>query len=264
MDASTAKGRLAGKVAIVTGAAGGIGGATALRFAREGAKVVAMDLAGALDKTPDRAAWDEMGIVPVAVDLADRDDTDAAVARALAVFGAPDVLVTAAALKGGANFLAVTDDDWDRYIDVNLTGTFRVCRAVAKAMIAAGKAGRIVTIGSVNSFMSEPNAAQYVAAKGGVAMLTRAMAVDLARYGILANMIAPGPIAVPNAADQYEEPKLAASLHDEVALARPGLPEDCATAALFLAEDENRYTTGSTITVDGGLMAMIFGAMRDG
>jgi len=260
MDTSAAKGRLAGKVAIVTGAAGGIGGATATRFAREGARVVAMDLAQALDE----AQWEGGAIVPVPVDLADRDDTDRGVAKALAVFGAPDVLVTAAALKGGANFLAVSDDDWDRYIAVNLTGTFRVCRKVAEAMVAAGKGGRIVTIGSVNSFMSEPNAAQYVAAKGGVAMLTRAMAVDLARYGILANMIAPGPIQVPNAADQYDEPKLAASLHDEVALARPGLPEDCATAALFLAEDENRYTTGSTITVDGGLSAMIFGAMRDG
>ena len=265
MDATAAsQGRLAGKIAIVTGAAGGIGGAVTTRFAREGARVVAMDLAPALDKAPYRAAWNEASVVPVPIDLADRGDTDQAVARALAVFGPPDVLATAAALKGGANFLTVTDDDWDRYIAVNLTGTFRVCRKVAEAMVAAGKGGRIVTIGSVNSFMSEPDAAQYVAAKGGVAMLTRAMAVDLARYGILANMIAPGPIRVPNAADQYEEPKLAAALHDEVALARPGLPEDCATAALFLAEDENRYTTGSTITVDGGLSAMIFGAMRDG
>ena len=93
-------------------------------------------------------------------------------------------------------------------------------------------------------------------------MLTRAMAVDLARHGILVNMIAPGPIDVPNNGEMYREPKLAAALADEVALGPAGLPEDCAGAALFLAEDENRYMTGSTITVDGGLSAMIFGAMR--
>lgn len=251
-------GRLAGKVAIVTGAAGGIGGAVTERFLLEGAQVVAMDLGGPLGGI----AWDGPQIVSVSVDLADRVNTDAALETALAAFGTPDILVAAAALKGGKSFLDCSDTDWDSYVAVNLTGTFRVCQRVAKAMVAAAKGGRIVTVGSVNSYMSEPNAAQYVATKGGIAMLTRAMAVDLARHGILVNMIAPGPIDVPSNGDMYREPKLAASLADEVALGRPGLPEDCATAALFLAEDENRYTTGSTITVDGGLSAMIFGAMR--
>jgi NAD(P)-dependent dehydrogenase (short-subunit alcohol dehydrogenase family) len=129
-------------------------------------------------------------------------------------------------------------------------------------MAAEGKGGRIITIGSVNSFMSEPNAAAYVAAKGGVAMLTRAMAVDLGRQGILCNMIAPGPIDVPNAKGIYEEPKLAGEVRDEVALERAGSPQDIAAAAVFLAEDGVRYMTGSTITVDGGLSAMIFGGMR--
>jgi NAD(P)-dependent dehydrogenase (short-subunit alcohol dehydrogenase family) len=253
-------GRLAGKVCIVTGAAGGIGGAVTERFLREGARVVAIDLGTPLGNAP----WNGPYVVAVPVDLADRARTDAAMETALAAFGPPDVLVAAAALKGGSNFLDVSDADWDRYLAVNLTGTFRVCRRVARAMVEAGKGGRIITVGSVNSFVSEPNAAQYVATKGGIAMLTRAMAVDLARYGILVNMIAPGPIDVPTNGDMYREPKLAASLADEVALARPGLPEDCAAAVLMLAEDENRYMTGSTITVDGGLSAMIFGAMRDG
>jgi NAD(P)-dependent dehydrogenase (short-subunit alcohol dehydrogenase family) len=129
-------------------------------------------------------------------------------------------------------------------------------------MVAAGKGGRIITIGSVNSFLSEPNAAAYVAAKGGVAMLTRAMAVDLGRLGILCNMIAPGPIDVPNARGAYDEPRLAGEIRDEVALDRAGRPEEIAAAAVFLAEDGARYMTGSTITVDGGLTAMIFGGMR--
>ena len=103
-------------------------------------------------------------------------------------------------------------------------------------MIAGGRGGRIITIGSVNSFMSEPNAAPYVASKGGVAMLTRAMAVDLARHGILVNMIAPGPIEVPNNPEQYREPKLARTLADVVALGRAGLPEEVAGAAVYLAE----------------------------
>jgi NAD(P)-dependent dehydrogenase (short-subunit alcohol dehydrogenase family) len=259
MSAEAARGRLAGKACIVTGAAGGIGRAIAERFAREGARIAAMDLPSPLAATE----WNAPAIISVPIDLADRAGTDAAMRHATEAVGPPDVLVAAAAVKGGTgNVLDVTDADWDRYVEVNLTGTFRVCRAAARAMVAGGRGGRIITIGSVNSFMSEPNAAQYVASKGGVAMLTRAMAVDLARHGILVNMIAPGPIDVPNNGDMYRQPKLAAALADEVALGAAGLPEDCAGAALLLAEDESCYITGTTITVDGGLSAMIFGAMR--
>ncbi|MBN9059023.1 MAG: SDR family oxidoreductase, partial [Rhizobiales bacterium] len=109
---------------------------------------------------------------------------------------------------------------------------------------------------------SEPEAAAYVAAKGGVAMLTRAMAVDLARYGIPANMIAPGPVDVTGNNTGYSEPKLAGEVRDEVALGRPGLPDEVATAAVFLAEGGSSFITGSTITIDGGMSAMIFGGMR--
>jgi NAD(P)-dependent dehydrogenase (short-subunit alcohol dehydrogenase family) len=250
-------GRLAGKRCIVTGAAGGIGRAIAERYAREGATVVAMDLPEPLAACRFAAA-----IKSRPFDLADRRGVEAAMDDAVGLLGSVDVLVTAAAAKGGpGNFVDVGDDDWDRYIDINLTGSFIVCRSAARAMVAAGNGGRIITIGSVNSFVSEPGAAPYVASKGGVAMLTRAMAVDLARYGILVNMIAPGPIDVPNNADMYRQPKLAAALADEVPLAAAGLPDDCAGAALLLAEDDGRYMTGSTITVDGGLTAMFFGRM---
>jgi NAD(P)-dependent dehydrogenase (short-subunit alcohol dehydrogenase family) len=254
------KGRLIDKAAIVTGAAGGIGGAIAEAFAAEGARVVAMDLARPLAAI----RWRSERIISRAIDLADRASIATAFAEAVAALGAIDVLVAAGAIKGGAgNMAGVTDEDWDRFISINLTGTFLSCRTAARAMIAGGRGGRIITIGSVNSFMSEPNAAPYVASKGGVAMLTRAMAVDLARSGILVNMIAPGPIDVPSNGAQYREPKLAKTLAEVVALGRVGLPEEITGAAVYLASEESRYVTGSTITIDGGLSAMIFGAMRD-
>jgi NAD(P)-dependent dehydrogenase (short-subunit alcohol dehydrogenase family) len=255
------KGRLAGKRAIVTGAAGGIGGAIADAFAGEGARIVAMDLAASLAK----ATLAVPAIMKVPVDLADRASIASAFASAIEALGGLDILVTAGALKGGSgNAADLTDEDWDRYIAVNLTGTFLCCRAAAKAMIAGGKGGRIITIGSVNSFMAEPGAAPYVASKGGVAMLTRALAVDLAGHGILVNMIAPGPVTVPNNPDQYREPKLARAVSEVVALRRPAEPAEMAGAAVYLASEESSYVTGSTITLDGGLSAMIFGAMRDG
>jgi NAD(P)-dependent dehydrogenase (short-subunit alcohol dehydrogenase family) len=258
---SSPSGRLAGKTAIVTGAAGGIGGAITAAFAREGARVVAMDLPAPLAKA-DFAA-DAVAKQPL--DLADRGSIAAAFAASLDVLGGLDILVTAGALKGGSgNAADVTDDAWDRYIAVNLTGTFLCCRAAAKAMIAGDQGGRIITIGSVNSFLSEPGAAPYVASKGGIAMLTRALAVDLAGHGILVNMIAPGPVTVPNNPEQYREPKLARVIGEVVALRRPAEPSEMAGAAVYLASDESSYVTGSTITLDGGVSAMIFGAMRDG
>ena len=159
-------------------------------------------------------------------------------------------------------FTDISDESWDSYIDINLTGTFLLCRAAARAMIAGGKGGRIVTIGSVNSYMSEIGAAPYVAAKGGVAMLTRAMAVDLAPLGIQCNMIAPGPVAVANTGAMYDEEPLATEIRYQVPQARPGRPEEIAGAAVLLASDDSSYITGSTITVDGGLSAMIFGGTR--
>jgi NAD(P)-dependent dehydrogenase (short-subunit alcohol dehydrogenase family) len=260
MTSSPEKGRLAGKRAIITGAAGGIGGAITGEFAAEGARVVAMDLPAPLAA----ASWQAKEISPCPVDLTDRPGINASFARAAAELGGIDVLVTAGALKGGTgNAAEVTDEDWDRYIAVNLTGTFLACRAAARSMIVSGRGGRIITIGSVNSFMSEPNAAPYVASKGGVAMLTRALAVDLAHHNILVNMIAPGPIEVPNTVGQYREPKVGKTLTEVVALRRNGLPAEVAGAAVYLASDASSYVTGSTITIDGGLSAMIFGAMRD-
>ncbi|MFO1058247.1 MAG: SDR family oxidoreductase [Dongiaceae bacterium] len=243
-------GRLAGKVAIVTGAAGGIGAGCAARFRDEGAQLVVADLA------PPDAALGIADLAFVACDVADAAAVERLVATALARHGRIDALVHAAALLGGSGpFLEVSREAWEAYIRVNLTGTFLVAQAVARAM-AAGGGGRIVTIGSVNSFAAEPTAAPYVASKGGVRLLTKAMAVDLARHGITVNMIAPGPITTPRNAALFGSPALAESFARLVPAGGAGTPADIANAAVFLCEEAGRFVTGTEIVVDGGALAL--------
>ena len=159
-------------------------------------------------------------------------------------------------LGGTGNFLDIAVADWRAYLATNLDGTFHVCQAAARAMVASG-GGSIVTIGSVNSFAAEPDAAAYVASKGGVLQLTRAMAVDLARFGIRANMVAPGPIEVPRNAALFASAPLQAMFARAVPMRRAGVPNEAAYAALFLSEDSSGFITGATIVVDGGALAQI-------
>lgn len=236
--------RLAGKRCVVTGAAGGIGQAVVAAFVAEGAVVAGFD----------REARDDV----LALDTADEAAVDRAIGDAASAMGGLDAIVTAAALTGGTGpFPQIGKDDWDRYIAVNLTGTFLACRAAARVMVAAGQGGAIVTIGSVNGPMAEPGAAQYVASKGGVAALTRAMAVDLGPHRIRANMIAPGPITVPRNAALFSSPALVRTFAHHLPAGGPGRARDIAAAAVFLASDEASFVNGSTLTVDGGLSAQI-------
>ena len=229
--------RLAGKIAWITGAAGGIGAATAALFRAEGATVFATDL-------PD-------------CDVTDRAAVERTAARIASATGRLDILVHAAARLGGTgSFLDVTLADWHGYIAANLDGTFHACQCAARVM-AAGRGGAIVTIGSVNSLAAEPDAVPYVASKGGVLQLTRAMAVDLAAHGVRANMIAPGPITVPRNADLFASAPLQAMFARAVPMRRAGQAEDVARAALFLASDEAAYITGAVLAVDGGTTAQI-------
>jgi NAD(P)-dependent dehydrogenase (short-subunit alcohol dehydrogenase family) len=245
--------RLTGLNAIVTGATGGIGSAICERFRQEGAKVVGIDREGP-------ASGDF-----IACDVADSSAVDAAMEKAAAKLdGRLDILVTAAALLGGrAAFPDVTNREWRDYIDVNLSGTFFVCRAAAKAMIAGKQGGSIVTIGSVNSIAAEEKASPYVASKGGVALLSRAMAVDLAAHRIRVNMIAPGPIEVPRNSAVFRSPGFRRGLAEMVPMGEAGQPNDIANAAVFLAEASSHMVTGTTVTVDGGLMARIPSFARD-
>jgi NAD(P)-dependent dehydrogenase (short-subunit alcohol dehydrogenase family) len=234
-------GRLAGKIALVTGAAGGIGAAVVTLFRAEGAHVFDSDRAGCA----------------IGCDVSDRAQVDAMIASIVGETNRLNVLVHAAALTGGTGaFLDVGTADWHRYIGVNLNGTFHVCQAAAQAM-AHGGGGAIVTIGSVNSFAAEPGAAAYVASKHGVLGLTRAMAVELAAYKIRVNMAAPGPINVPRNAELFASPALQTMFARTVPMRHAGQATDVAHAALYLAEDTSGFVTGSVVTVDGGALAQI-------
>lgn len=242
-----ASNRLAGLSALVTGAGGGIGGAIAQRFVAEGANVIGLDLGG-----------EGVGFPLLSCDVCDAQAVERAVAVAAERNTGIDIVVTAAALTGGrALFPDVTDDEWDAYLAVNLTGTFRVCRAVARAMIAQGRGGSIITVGSVNSLAAEPQALPYASSKGGIAILTRAMAVDLAPHGIRANMLAPGPVEVPRNASLFRSPGFQRGFKQIVPMGHAADPADVANAAVYLAEPGSKMVTGTTLLVDGGLMAQI-------
>ena len=230
--------RLAGLRALVTGAGGGIGGAVAERFHEEGATVVGCDLAGA-----ERVC-----------DVADPDAVEALVAGDPAF----DILVHAAALTGGSGrFPDVSLEAFDRYHAVNLRGAFLVARAVARRLIEAGRPGRLVLVGSVNSLAAEPDALPYVASKHGLLGLVRAMAVDLARHRIAANLIAPGPILVERNRCLFTSEPLRSGLARAVPEGGPGSPDAVAEAALYLADPRAAFVTGTVVTVDGGITAQL-------
>ena len=197
---------LGGKVALVTGAAQGIGEACARRFAREGAHVVLADV----DDTRGQALATELGGLYVHCDVGDRAQVDALVAQAVAAYGRIDVLVNNAGIFKAADFLDITEADFDAVLRVNLKGAFLVGQAVARVMAQAG-GGNIVNMSSVNGVMAIPTIASYNVSKGGINQLTRVMALALADKGIRVNAIAPGTIATELAAKAVltsEEAKL--------------------------------------------------------
>ncbi|MDB5527432.1 MAG: hypothetical protein JWR51_535 [Devosia sp.] len=244
--------RFKGKVVLVTGAAGGIGAAIVRALLDEGAITVASDV-----KLP-ASELGTAGARFIAADVRERPSVDILVAQTTAIAGRIDALVHAAAILGASGpFETLTVQDWTSYLDINLTGTFHVCQAVAQSMIAAGVRGRIVTMGSVNAFAAEPEAAPYVASKGGIRMLSKAMAVDLARHGIAVNMVAPGPVTVPRNTELFARPELVSLFAQYIPWGGPGTPEDVAKAALFFADTNLAFVTGAELAVDGGTMAQV-------
>jgi NAD(P)-dependent dehydrogenase (short-subunit alcohol dehydrogenase family) len=252
-------GRLSGKIALITGGGSGIGRGIAERFAREGAAVVIADSDEAASQAAAREIQSGGGtaIAPGAFDVSNPADVARLVGATVGQFGQIDILVNNAAIAGAqGDFLALPLETWQRVLAVNLGGVFLCGQAVARHMVERGIHGRIVNLGSVNSFVAERGAAAYVASKGGVRSLTQAMAVELAPHGILVNCLAPGPVRVARNAELFDGP-LAAGLRAAVPLGRPGTVEEIAAAAVFLASDEASFLSGATLVVDGGVLAYL-------
>lgn len=243
---------LDGKIAIVTGGADGIGHAIVDHFCAEGARVVVADI-----DLADKADW-PASVLSMRCDVSKKQDVDALVARTVEEIGDIDILVNNAGKTGNIGaFLDVTDEDWRAFIDTNLTGAFLVGQAVARAMTQKRTGGRIINIGSINAFGAEPEASPYVASKAGLLGLTRAMAVDLARYDIVVNLLAPGPITVDRNAELFANKPLQQGLAQSVPLGGPGKPGNVAEAAVFLASDRCQYMTGASLLIDGGVTSLL-------
>ena len=243
---------LQGRVAVITGAAQGIGAACARRFAREGAHVILADVADA----PGQALASELQARYIHCDVGDKAQVDAMVTQVMPLHGRIDVLVNNAGIFKAADFLDVTEADFDAVLRVNLKGAFLVGQAAARVMAPAGR-GAIVNMSSVNSVLAIPNIASYNVSKGGINQLTRAMALALADKGVRVNAVGPGTIATELAAQAVltsEEAKNKIMMRTP--LKRLGTPAEVADVVAFLASDAASYMTGEIVMVDGGRMAL--------
>ena len=243
---------LKGKVCIVTGGAQGIGEACVRRFAREGAQVVIADMAD----TPGQALATELGALFVHCDVGDKAQVDAVVARTVQEHGRIDVLVNNAGIFRAADFLDVSEADFDAVLRVNIKGSFLMGQAVARVMAQAG-GGNIVNMSSVNGVLAIPTIASYNVSKGGINQLTRVMALALADKGIRVNAVAPGTIATELAAKAVltsDEAK--AKIMSRTPMKRLGEPSEIADVVAWLVSDAASYVTGEIVTVDGGRMTL--------
>jgi NAD(P)-dependent dehydrogenase (short-subunit alcohol dehydrogenase family) len=245
------------KVAIVTGAAQGIGAACAERLARDGAAVALWDiddprgqaLAASLAARGRRAIYRHCNV-------ARKAEVDAALAETLAVFGRVDALVNNAGIFKSADFLDITEADWDVVLDVNLKGSFLVAQAVARSMVESG-GGAIVHMSSVNGLMAIPSIASYNVSKGGINQLTRVMALALADHGIRVNAVAPGTIATELAKQAVlGSDEARARIMSRTPMKRLGEPSEIADVTAFLLSDAASYMTGQIVYADGGRLSL--------
>lgn len=248
--------RLENRVAVVTGASSGIGEAIALAFAGEGAAITvdyvgrpgaARSVVGRIEEAGGRG-------LAVEADVSKPEDVKRLIRRTVEEFGRLDIMVNNAGVERKMPFLETPFEVWSEMIAVNLTGPWLGCQEAARQMAEQGEGGRIINISSVHEDLPMPTNSPYCAAKGGVRMMMRTIALELAPHGITVNNIAPGAIETPMDAPLEEHPDQMRELLSEIPLGRMGKPEEVAELALYLASDAASYITGSTLFIDGGMI----------
>jgi glucose 1-dehydrogenase len=245
--------RLKDKVAVITGAAQGIGLACAERFRAEGARLVLSDI----NEATGREAAERLKVPFHCADAGVKSDVDGLIARAVETYGRVDIMLSNAGVTHAADFLDLEEVDFDRVVRTNMKSAFLCGQAAARQMVRQGGGGVVINMSSVNAILAIPNQAAYVASKGGVNQLTRAMAISLAEYGIRVVAIGPGTILTEmarNAVLQNEESRR--TILSRTPLRRCGEAEEVASVAAFLASDDASYITGQTIYPDGGRLAL--------
>src|SRR5580700_882488 len=248
--------RLQNKVAIITGAATGIGHAIAVRFAREGASVVVDYVCS--PETPNRTEEEIKSFggktIAVAADVSNPGQVQNLIESAVKAFGRVDIVINNAGIEKKFAFVDYPLEELQKILAVNLIGPFLMSQSGARQMIQQGQGGRIINISSVHEDLPMPTNAAYCASKGGLRMLTRTISVELAKDKITVNNIGPGAVYTPIDADVEAKPEIEKFLMGEVPLNRWGTPEEIAGLAVYLASDEAGYITGSTFFIDGGML----------
>jgi glucose 1-dehydrogenase len=247
--------QLQNKVAVVTGASLGIGSAIALAFAKEGA-AVAVDYRSHPDQAKeivDKIEGSGGKATSVRADVSDPEDVKNLIRKTVEEFGRLDVMINNAGMEEKMPFLDTPLDVWNKTIAVNLTGAWLGCQEAARQMVSQGGSGRIINVSSVHEDLPMPTNSPYCATKGGLRMLMRTIAVELAPHNITVNNIAPGAIDTPMDAPLKEDQDKMQELLSEIPLRRMGQPEEVAALAVYLASDAASYVTGSTFVIDGGM-----------
>ncbi|WP_413742058.1 SDR family NAD(P)-dependent oxidoreductase [Sodalis sp. RH15] len=255
-ESSLQEPKLQGKVALVTGSAQGIGKAIAVRLAQEGADIIIVDRADDNRAEEVLSEIKALGrrVIIDAGNIADVADNKRIISDSVAQMGRIDILVNNAGIERRAPFLDITEEDYNAVLNVDLKGTFFITQAMVQHLRDTNRPGRIINISSVHEELPFPHFSTYCASKGGLKMLMRNLAIELAPHGITVNNIAPGAVETPINTKLLNSPELLAALIGNIPLGRLGKPADVAGMVAYLAGPDSAYVTGATMVIDGGLL----------